>query len=430
MRVLVALIFLFSLLFSSELKIATYNVENLFDDKISGSEYSDFKSNRWNSAKYQQKLQKISRVLRELNADVVALNEIENENVIKELANLSGYKFYKFATLKGSPVGLGLLSRYRISDSEIYVVPDVKTRPILMSRVEFEGHSIEFFIAHFPAAKNPLKHRIAAANTMKKAVKNSKNGVILGDLNSNYGYKFLLNGLDGWTNLWEFLPSYQRSSYKNGKSAIDHIILSKDLMGKNLRYKDGSFGVFKANFMDDSYSDHYPLYAILSLQEDIKDVPSKLISQIKSVNSNKAKITGVVMYKDKNGYILADESRRGIYVYEKNPTLILGTKVEAVVNRVEDYKGNIEITSLSYIAVDTDFKGDESKYLLDKNDINSATSGDVIGDIILDIKGGFATISKNKFKIYSPNRHINDGKMSVKKAIVWNYKGQKELIIE
>lgn len=430
MRVLVALIFLFSLLFSSELKIATYNVENLFDDKISGSEYSDFKSNRWNSAKYQQKLRKISRVLRELNADVVALNEIENENVIKELANLSGYKFYKFATLKGSPVGLGLLSRYRISDSEIYVVPDVKTRPILMSRVEFEGHSIEFFIAHFPAAKNHLKHRIAAANTMKKAVKNSKNGVILGDLNSNYGYKFLLNGLDGWTNLWEFLPSYQRSSYKNGKSAIDHIILSKDLMGKNLRYKDGSFGVFKANFMDDSYSDHYPLYAILSLQEDIKDVPSKLISQIKSVNSNRAKITGVVMYKDKNGYILADESRRGIYVYEKNPTLILGTKVEAVVNRVEDYKGNIEITSLSYIAVDTDFKGDESKYLLDKNDINSATSGDVIGDIILDIKGGFATISKNKFKIYSPNRNINDGKMSVKRAVVWNYKGQKELIIE
>lgn len=430
MRVLVALIFLFSLLFSSELKIATYNVENLFDDKISGSEYSDFKSNRWNSAKYQQKLRKISRVLRELNADVVALNEIENENVIKELANLSGYKFYKFATLKGSPVGLGLLSRYRISDSEIYVVPDVKTRPILMSRVEFEGHSIEFFIAHFPAAKNPIKHRIAAANTMKKAVKNSKNGVILGDLNSNYGYKFLLNGLDGWTNLWEFLPSYQRSSYKNGKSAIDHIILSKDLMGKNLRYKDGSFGVFKANFMDDSYSDHYPLYATLSLQEDIKDVPSKLISQIKSVNSNRAKITGMVMYKDKNGYILADESRRGIYVYEKNPTLILGTKVEAVVNRVEDYKGNIEITSLSYIAVDTDFKGDESKYLLDKNDINSATSGDVIGDIILDIKGGFATISKNKFKIYSPNRNINDGKMSVKRAVVWNYKGQKELIIE
>lgn len=430
MRVLVALIFLFSLLFSSELKIATYNVENLFDDKISGSEYSDFKSNRWNSAKYQQKLRKISRVLRELNADVVALNEIENENVIKELANLSGYKFYKFATLKGSPVGLGLLSRYRISDSQIYVVPDVKTRPILMSRVEFEGHSIEFFIAHFPAAKNPLKHRIAAANTMKKAVKNSKNGVILGDLNSNYGYKFLLNGLDGWTNLWEFLPSYQRSSYKNGKSAIDHIILSKDLMGKNLRYKDGSFGVFKANFIDDSYSDHYPLYATLSLQEDIKDVPSKLISQIKSVNSNRAKITGVVMYKDKNGYILADESRRGIYIFEKNPSLPLGTRVEAVVNRVEDYKGNIEITSLSYIAVDTDFKSDESKYLLDKNDINSATSGDVIGDIILDIKGGFATISKNKFKIYSPNRNINDGKMSVKRAVVWNYKGQKELIIE
>ena len=306
MRVLVALIFLFSLLFSSELKIATYNVENLFDDKINGSEYSDFKSNRWNSAKYQQKLRKISRVLRELNADVVALNEIENENVIKELANLSGYKFYKFATLKGSPVGLGLLSRYRISDSEIYVVPDVKTRPILMSRVEFEGNNIEFFVAHFPAAKNPIKHRIAAANTMKKAVRNSKNGVILGDLNSNYGYKFLLNELDGWTNLWEFVPAHQRSSYKNGKSAIDHIILSKDLMGKNLRYKDGSFGVFKANFMDESYSDHFPLYATLTTQTQVQNIAQKSINQIKKISNKRAKIVGIVLYRDKNGYILAD----------------------------------------------------------------------------------------------------------------------------
>ena len=94
-----------------------------------------------------------------------------------------------------------------------------------MSRVEFDGYDIEFFVAHFPAAKNPLKSRIAAADTMKKAIKNSQNGVILGDLNSNYGYKFLLNDLDGWTNLWEFIPTSQRSSYKNGKSAIDHMFI-------------------------------------------------------------------------------------------------------------------------------------------------------------------------------------------------------------
>ena len=430
MRVLITLICLFGLLFSSELKIATYNVENLFDDKINGSEYSDFKSNRWNNAKYQQKLRKISRVLRELNADVVALNEIENENVIKELANLSGYKFYKFATLKGSPVGLGLLSRYRIIDSQIYVVPDVKTRPILMSRVEFEGNNIEFFVAHFPAAKNPIKHRITAANTMKKAVKNSKNGVILGDLNSNYGYKFLLNELDGWTNLWEFVPAHQRSSYKKGKSAIDHIILSKDLMGKNLRYKDGSFGVFKASFMDESYSDHFPLYATLTTQTQAQNIAQKSINQIKKISNERAKIVGIVLYRDKNGYILADESRRGIYIFEKNPSLPLGTRVEAVVNRVENFKGNLEVTSLSYINVDTKFASNQSDYLLSLNEISSATSGDVVGDITLNIKSGFATIFGEKFKIYSPKKELKDGQITVKKAIVWNYKGQKELIIE
>lgn len=429
MRVLIAFMLLFGVLFSSELKFATYNVENLFDDKISGSEYADFKSNRWNSAKYHQKLQKISRVLKELDADIVALNEIENQNVIEKLADLSGYKYYKFATTKGAPVGLGLLSRYRISDSRVYIVPNVKTRPILMSRVEFDGYSVEFFVAHFPAAKNPLKSRIAAADTMKKAVKNSKNGVILGDLNSNYGYKFLLNDLDRWTNLWEFVPASQRSSYKNGKSAIDHIILSSDLMGGNLRYKDGSFGVFKANFMDKSYSDHYPIYATLSTKSLFEDLPKVSINQIKSTKQ-RAKITGVIAYKDKNGYIICDESRRGIYIYEKNPSLSIGAKVEAVANKIEDYNGNIEVTSLSYISVDTEFKADESKYLMDKKDISIATSGDVIGDITLDISGGFAKISKDKFKIYSPNRKISDGKIAVKRAVVWNYKGQKELIIE
>ena len=88
MRILISIILFFGVLFSSELKIATYNVENLFDDRISGSEYSEFKSNRWNEAKYQQKLQKIARVLKHLDADVVALNEIENQNVMKALADL------------------------------------------------------------------------------------------------------------------------------------------------------------------------------------------------------------------------------------------------------------------------------------------------------------------------------------------------------
>ena len=430
MRILTALFLAISVIFGAEIKIATYNVENLFDDKIAGSEYSDFKSNRWNSAKYQQKLQKIARVLRELNADVVALNEIENQNVIKELANLSGYKYYEFATTKGAPVGLGMLSRYKISSSRAFIVEDVKTRPILMSRVEFGTEVLEFFVAHFPAAKNPLKDRIAAANTMKNAIKNSKNGIILGDLNSNYGYKFLLSDLNSWVNLWEFVPAYQRSSYKNGKSAIDHIMLSQDLIGGNLRYKDGSFGVFKASFMDESYSDHFPLYATLSTQESLQNITQKSISQIKKISDERVKIAGIVIYRDKNGYILADESRRGIYIFEKNPSLPLGTRVEAVVNRVEDFRGNLEVTSLSYINVDTKFVSNQSDYLLNANELKNATSGDGVSEIMLDIKGGYAEILGQKFKIYSPKRELKDGKITAKMAIVWNYKGQKELIIE
>ena len=200
-------------------------------------------------------------------------------------------------------------------------------------------------------------------------------------------------------------------------------------MSGNLGYKDGSFGIFKSNFMDDSYSDHYPIYATITTQNNSKELPTLSINELKSSNQ-RAKISGVAIYKDKNGYILADESRRGIYIYEKNPSLGIGMRVDAVANKIEDYKGNMQISSISYVSLDSDFKGDESSYMMDINDIDMATSGDVIGDIVLDIKGGFANISNTKFKIYSPNRAIKDGKISIKKAIVWSYKGQKELIIE
>ena len=50
------------------------------------------------------------------------------------------------------------------------------------------------------------------------------------------------------------------------------------------------------------------------------------------------------------------------------------------------------------------------------------------GDIVF--KTDNTDLFNTKFKIYSPNRTIKDGKISIKKAIVWSYKGQKELIIE
>ena len=82
LRVLFILGLFISLSFgASELKIATYNVENLFDDKIQGSEYKDFKNGSWGAKQYSHKLNQIATVLLDLDADIIALQEIENEGV-------------------------------------------------------------------------------------------------------------------------------------------------------------------------------------------------------------------------------------------------------------------------------------------------------------------------------------------------------------
>ena len=91
MRLFLTLIFSFYFLVAGELKIATFNVENLFDATIQGTEYSDFKTN-WNNAKFRAKLKNISNVIKDLNADIIALQEIENKGVLNELAKESGYK--------------------------------------------------------------------------------------------------------------------------------------------------------------------------------------------------------------------------------------------------------------------------------------------------------------------------------------------------
>lgn len=424
MRVLIALFMLFILSIASEIKIATYNVENLFDAVEQGTEYRDYKANRWNKAKYHKKLNNIAKVLRSLDADVIGLNEIENSQVLAELAKLSGYRYYEFANTKGAPIGLGILSRYKIKSSSKILVNGVKTRPILKSVIEIDGVDMEFFVAHFPARKNPLKDRKAAAKTMINAVKDSKNGVIIGDLNSNFGYGFLLNELKGWTNLWEFVPKSKQNSYVRSKnSAIDHIILNNSFIdGKEMRYMD--FGVYKPS---GEYSDHYALYARLS--SNPKPVAKKSIDQIKHISQNQAIISGMVVYRDKNGYILADKSRRGIYIYEPDPSLPVGSLVQAAISGVESYKGNLQISNLRYIKVDA-AQREIDEYLLDSSLISTATSGDVIGDIELNVQNGYADIDGQRYKIYSPKSKVNDGKIRPKKAVVWIYKGQKELIIE
>ena len=70
MRVLFLVFALFALCFG-EIKIASFNVANLFDEKQDGSEYSDFKKGgkkKWSKDKFEKKIQAVARDIKKIMA--------------------------------------------------------------------------------------------------------------------------------------------------------------------------------------------------------------------------------------------------------------------------------------------------------------------------------------------------------------------------
>ena len=82
------LLFIPLLLCALEFKVASYNVENLFDAKMDGGEYEEYmpeNKHGWNEAMLQIKIANLARVIKDMDADVIALAEIENKEVLEKL---------------------------------------------------------------------------------------------------------------------------------------------------------------------------------------------------------------------------------------------------------------------------------------------------------------------------------------------------------
>jgi endonuclease/exonuclease/phosphatase family metal-dependent hydrolase len=111
----------------SRLTIATYNVENLFDltDDPSHDE-GEFTPGTatWNAARLADRMARMARVFKDLNADIVSVNEVENELVLGQLRDAivdAGGPNYPYLAVSNSsdPRGIkpAVLSRYPITRS-------------------------------------------------------------------------------------------------------------------------------------------------------------------------------------------------------------------------------------------------------------------------------------------------------------------------
>ncbi len=298
-RTLIALALMITLLMGDEkVRIATYNVENLFDLQHSGNEYLEYIPNtswQWNRANQKKKLHNIAQVITDMAPDIIALQEIESLRALKDLKDelkRQGlyYQHYAFAGRKKTTVKVALLSKHPIEYSrEIPISSNRRYRSILEVKVKINNRPLYIFVNHWKAKSGPESRRIASAKAVHKRIGElgqEKPILIMGDLNSHYEEYILFkkkrkhNDTKGKTginhilgtlchgkattrstlkkdrkcsyNLWYDLPKEERWShiYYNKKEALDHMIITAGLLdGKGLEYLPGSIDKFTADYL-------------------------------------------------------------------------------------------------------------------------------------------------------------------------------------
>ncbi|MDH4943587.1 endonuclease/exonuclease/phosphatase family protein [Sulfurimonas sp. C5] len=278
------------------MKIATYNVENLFDLQKSGHEYKEyipFSQSNWDNRNYKTKLKNLSRVIKDIDADIIALEEIESKQALDDLKfqlKRDGlyYQYAKIANAKNTTIKVAILSKFPfVYTKELVVGYAHSFRNILEVKLKVNNEDLYIFVNHWKSKAGPESQRISYAKTLKKRIQElgNKNIIALGDFNSHYEeYKSFkrkrkLNDTDGITginhilgtinyqkkssatqnikynelyNLWYDIEENERYSYiyRGKKEALDNILISSSLLDhKGIDYKKDSLSNFAPKYL-------------------------------------------------------------------------------------------------------------------------------------------------------------------------------------
>ncbi len=137
--------------------VATWNVQNLFDAKLDGNEYEEYKPDSgWTEGAYRARLSNSSKVLGSLpsaGSYVVVLNEIENPEVVEDLIKSDGIskmglRYYACAGLEGAAIQTAVTSSIPIVGARVHAV-DEALRPVLEVELDTQFGKLFVLAVHF-----------------------------------------------------------------------------------------------------------------------------------------------------------------------------------------------------------------------------------------------------------------------------------------
>ena len=308
--------------------VAFYNLENLFDTtddpKTLDDDFTPEGKKNWNGKRYQKKLRKLSNVISKIGTDtvggppsLVGVAEVENIEVMEALATTNtlyeyGYNVVHYDSPDERGIDVGLLYRkdhFEVTRSETFAVyienePGVRdyTRDILYITGKLMGHPVHVLVNHWPSrregAQETAHKRIAVARRCRQIISDIQGLdkeariIIMGDFNDGPHSESVKNHLvqHDFYNPMVFLGTRYEGSLNHRFEwyLFDQIILSTNFMRLHrnpLRYSSSKIyndvalteyrGKFKGNPFRTyagkrylgGYSDHFPVYVILDINQ-------------------------------------------------------------------------------------------------------------------------------------------------------------------
>lgn len=189
------------------LRIASWNVQTLFDGTVQGTEYADYGiGSEWNDMRFVSRLESMKdafSVLCEAGVPtVIVLQEIENEKTLNALRETClagrGFRWQAWAGREHAALGLGVLSRVPLIDCRTHVLinecePDL--RPVFECLIDAPGGRVRIFACHWKSklggAEKTESLRRGAADLINRRIRSLKAtgdtvpNLVMGDFNCN-----------------------------------------------------------------------------------------------------------------------------------------------------------------------------------------------------------------------------------------------------
>lgn len=306
---------------------AFYNLENLFDTRDDPNTLDDdFTANsrlKWNEKRFRKKLKKLGRVISGIGRNeidyppvVVGVAEIENRYVLEQLVNSEFLRDKNYGVAHiDSPdergIDTALLYRkdhFNILNIKAHMVHVVNeegirdyTRDIFHVKGTIDEQIVHILVNHWPSRRKGVEEtafrRLAAASKASEVVSEIKSEdpasriVIMGDFNDDPQSKSLQQLIkSGFYNPMETLLTHEIGStvYRRKWYLFDQILVSHNFLqlhGNQFRFehakvfnpkslqefqgprKGNPFRTFLGRRYSGGMSDHFPVYAIFSIEK-------------------------------------------------------------------------------------------------------------------------------------------------------------------